>query len=212
MRSMFQGGGRGGGGPGRGGPGGGVSGRGSSSRDFYAQLDLTEDQQAKIEDIQETQSAERQKMFEELRNGGGDREANRAKFTELREKFNKQTQTVLTDIQKKKLAEMQAQRGQAGNRPDGGPGGGNDGARERYAKVRESFEKDVQAFLTEEQFKKYKDLSTQSRSRRGGGGSGRGGPGRGGPDGGDREGASDTTPVKSEDNSDLAETPESLDN
>ena len=61
---------------------------------------------------------------------------------------------------------MQAQRGQAGNRPDGGPGGDNDGARERYAKVRESFEKDVQAFLTEEQFKKYTDLSAQSRNRK----------------------------------------------
>jgi Spy/CpxP family protein refolding chaperone len=212
MRSMFTGGGRG-----EGGSGGGGSGRGGSSRDFYAQLDLTEDQQAKVEAIQETQSAERQKMFEELRNGGGDREANRAKFMELREKFDKQTQAVLTDAQKKKLAEVQVQRGQTGNRPGGGPGGGSDGVRERFAKVWESFEKDVQAFLTEEQFKKYKNLSAQSRGRRGGGGSGRGGPGEGGQgrgraDRGGRESATGATPAKPKGNSDSSETPESRGN
>ncbi|MDP7010089.1 MAG: hypothetical protein QF685_01810 [Verrucomicrobiota bacterium] len=198
MRSMFPGGGRGDGGTDRGG----------SSRDFYVQLDLTEDQQAKIEAIQQTQSTERRKMLEELRSNGGDREANRAKFTELREKFDKQTQAVLTDAQKMKLMEMQAQRGQAGNRTGGQPGG----VSERFAKVRESFEKNVQAFLTEEQFKKYKDLSTQSRGRRGGGGSGGAGPSRGGADGGGRGGATDTSPEKPKGNSGPPGTSESRDN
>ena len=63
------------------------------------------------------------KMIEELRDGGGDREAMMAKFRELGEKYQKQTEAILTDEQKKKLAEMQAQR------PQGGRGGREQGGR-----------------------------------------------------------------------------------
>ena len=71
--------------------------------------------------ITQARQEEMREIFEELRNGGGDREAMMAKFRELGEKYQKQTEAILTDEQKKKMAEMQAQgpqdgRGQGGER------------------------------------------------------------------------------------------------
>ena len=107
--------------PGGGRPGGGLGGFG---RNLFGDLDLSEKQQEKIEAITQARGDEMREMFEELRNGGGDRQALTAKFRALGEKYQKQIDAVLTDTQKKKLAEMSAQRGQGG-RDQGGRGRGN---------------------------------------------------------------------------------------
>ena len=80
---------------------------------------MSEEQQKKITAIQAEQSAELRELLEELRDGGGDRQALGAKMTALREKYQKKTDAVLTDAQKKKQAELRAQRPQrgAGGRP-----------------------------------------------------------------------------------------------
>ena len=92
------------------------------------------------------------KILEELRGGGGDREAMRAKFTEMREKFQKQTEAILTAEQKKKLEAIRAQGPQ---RPDGGarPGGGG-GRRDPLAALN----------LTDEQKKKVAAIQTAQRT------------------------------------------------
>jgi len=99
-------------------PGGGFG-----RRDPYANLGLNEEQQAKIKAIQEEQRAEMRKLFEELRGGGGDRQAMGEKMTALRDKYQKQSDAILNDEQKKKLAEERAQR------PQGGQGGRGQGGR-----------------------------------------------------------------------------------
>jgi len=100
---------------------GGAGGRGSS----LASLNLTEDQQKKVTAIQTEQRAETTKLFQGLRNGGGDFQAIREKMTTLRAKYDKQIEALLTDEQKKKFKEIQAQRSQRGQRrPGGQPGGG----------------------------------------------------------------------------------------
>ena len=103
--------------------GGRVQGGGFGRRNPYEALGLTEKQKKKIETINQARTEEMRKMIEELRDGGGDREAMMAKFRELGEKYQKQTEAILTDEQKKKLAEMQAQR------PQGGRGGREQGGR-----------------------------------------------------------------------------------
>jgi Spy/CpxP family protein refolding chaperone len=100
---------------------GGAGGRGSS----LASLNLTEDQQKKVTAIQTEQRAETTKLFQGLRGGGGDFQAIREKMTTLRAKYDKQIEALLTDEQKKKFKEIQAQRSQRGQRrPGGQPGGG----------------------------------------------------------------------------------------
>jgi len=118
----------------------------------YSQLDLTEAQQQKLRALQEEQGAAMRKILEELRGGGGDREAMRAKFTEMREKFQKQTEAILTAEQKKKLEAIRAQGPQ---RPDGGarPGGGG-GRRDPLAALN----------LTDEQKKKVAAIQTAQRT------------------------------------------------
>lgn len=184
----------------------------------YAQLDLTEAQQAKMKAVQEAQSATMRKMFEELRGGGGDREAMRAKFGELREKFQKQTDAILTDAQKKKLAEIRAKGPQRPDRPGGGQrpggdagrrdpyaalklteaqkkkvteiqtaqrtemrklfsGGNREGMREKMTALREKTNKQIEAILTDEQKKKFKEM--QSQRSPGGRPGGREGEGKG---------------------------------
>ena len=96
---------------------------GFGRRNPYANLGLSEEQQKKIDEIQTARREEQRKMFEELRGGGGDREAMVAKFRELGEKYQKQTDAILTDEQKKKLAEERAQQ------PQGGQGGRGQGGR-----------------------------------------------------------------------------------
>ena len=104
---------------------------GSGRRNPYANLGLSEEQQKKIDEIQTARREEQRKMFEELRGGGGDREAMMAKFRELGEKYQKQTDAILTDEQKKKLAEERAQQPQGGQggRGQGGFGGRGQGGR-----------------------------------------------------------------------------------
>ncbi len=103
-------------------PGGGFG-----RRDPYANLGLSEEQQEKIDAIQTARREESRKMFEELRGGGGDREAMMAKFRELTEKYQKQTDALLTDEQKKKMAEERAQRPQGGQNDRGQGGRGQSG-------------------------------------------------------------------------------------
>ena len=93
-------------------PGGGG---GFGRRNPLEGIGLTEKQQEKFTAIQEEQRAEMRKLFEELRGGGGDRQAMGAKMAELREKYQKKTDAILTDEQKKKIAEIQAQRPKRSN-------------------------------------------------------------------------------------------------
>jgi len=166
----------------------------------YSQLDLTEAQQKKMTALQQEQSATMRKMFEELRGGGGDREAMRAKFGEMREKFQKQTDAILTDAQKKKLAEIRAKGPQRPDRPGGRAvrrdpyaalnltdaqkkkvteiqtaqrtemrklfsGGNREGMREKMTVLRAKTNKQIEAILTAEQKKKFKEMQSQRPQR-----------------------------------------------
>ena len=95
-------------------------------RNPYEGLDLSEEQQEKINAMQEEQRAEMGKLFEQLRGGGADRQAMGEKMTALREKYQKQADAILNDEQKKKMAEMRAQQPQGG-RGQGGRGQGGRG-------------------------------------------------------------------------------------
>lgn len=106
------------GGPGQGGPGGqGGFGRGMMmGGDMYDQLNLTEEQKKKMEDMR----AEFTKKLE-----SATPETRREIFTEMRDKM----QSVLTDDQKKKMEELRAQRGSGRGfggfgGPEGAPGMG----------------------------------------------------------------------------------------
>jgi len=92
-------------------PGGGFS-----RRNPFEGIGLSEAQQKKIDAIQKARTEERDKLMAQLREGGagGDRSAIIAKFRELSEKYQKQSDAVLTDAQKKKMAEARAQRPQGG--------------------------------------------------------------------------------------------------
>ncbi|MFP6707479.1 MAG: hypothetical protein VCE75_15875 [Alphaproteobacteria bacterium] len=156
-------------------PQGGQGGRGQGQRpgggfgrrNPYADLDLSEEQQKKIDAINQARQEEMRKMFEELRNGGGDREAMMAKFRELGEKYQKQTESILTDAQKKKMAEMRAQRPQGGQ--DGrGQGGGrgnqfadlgvNEGQQKKLDAARQELSAQMQKLFTN------RDLSREERT------------------------------------------------
>ena len=111
-------------GQGRGGRGGGFGGM----RNLLEGLGLNEEQQAKMEEINAARQEEMRSVFEELRNGGGDREAMMAKFREFGEKYQKDIEAILTDEQKTKLAELREQQPQGGQgRP--GQGGRGQGSR-----------------------------------------------------------------------------------
>ena len=114
-------------------PGGGFGGFG---RNLFGDLDLNEKQQEKINAINEARGAEMRQMFEDLRDGSGDRQALMEKFRALGEKYQKQIEEVLTDEQKKKMAEMSAQRGQGqGGRGQGQPRPGGFGRRDPFASM-----------------------------------------------------------------------------
>ena len=133
-------------------PGGGFS-----RRNPFEGIGLSEEQQKKVTAIQQEQSAEMRKLFQELRDGGGDRQALGAKMTALREKYQKQTDAILTDEQKKKMAEARAQRGQGG-RGQGQPRPGGFSRSNPFASLG----------LKEEQQKKLdaarQEMSTQMRA------------------------------------------------
>lgn len=69
-------------------------------------LKITADQKQKLEDIQRET---RQKMGE-IFQGGGDREANMKKFTELRDESNKRSLAVLSDEQRGQFEKMQGEK------------------------------------------------------------------------------------------------------
>ena len=121
---------------------------------------MSEEQQKKVTAIQQEQSAEMRKLFQELRDGGGDRQALGAKMTALREKYQKQTDAILTDEQKKKMAEARTQRGQGG-RGQGQPRPGGSGGFSRSNPF-------ASLGLKEEQQKKLdaarQEMSTQMRA------------------------------------------------
>ncbi|SVB19615.1 uncharacterized protein METZ01_LOCUS172469 [marine metagenome] len=126
-------------------PGGGFS-----RRNPYEGIGLTEEQQKKIDAINQARTEEMRKLREG--GAGGDRQAMFAKYRELFEKYQKQTNAVLTEEQKKKMAEARAQRGQGGR----GQGQGKRG--NPLASLN----------LTEDQQKQFdaarKEMSTQMRS------------------------------------------------
>ena len=99
---------------------GGFGGRGDS----LASLNLNEDQQAKVTAIQAEQRDEQTKLFQELRSSGGRFEGVREKMTALRTKYDSQIEALLTEDQKEKYKEIQAQRGQRGSRRPGGESSG----------------------------------------------------------------------------------------
>ena len=159
-------------------PQGGQGGRGQGQRpgggfgrrNPYEGLGLSEEQQKKIDAINQARQEESRKMFEELRNGGGDREAMMAKFRELNEKYQKQTEAILTDDQKKKMAEERAQRPQGGQ-SGRGQGGRGQGSRNDFATlgVNEGQQKNLDAArqgLSTQMLELFRD-SNISREERG---------------------------------------------
>jgi len=84
-------------------------------------LDLNKDQAKKVLELNTKMGEKRSTMFQEMRNGGGDREAMREKMTKIQEEQNAEMKKILTEDQYKKyekyLEERRAQRGQ------GRPGG-----------------------------------------------------------------------------------------
>jgi protein CpxP len=84
-------------------------------------LSLTADQKTKLTGI----FAKSREQMEALRGGGkGDREANREKMQAIMKDTQSQVQGVLTDEQKTKLKSLPDRGGEDGERPRGGPGGG----------------------------------------------------------------------------------------
>ena len=140
---------------------------GSNRRNPYASLDLSEEQQGKIDAIQTARREESRKMFEELRGGGGDREAMMAKFRELGEKYQKQTDAILTDEQKKKMAEERAQRPQGGQdgRGQGRRGQGERGNQFAALGVNEAQQKKLDA-ARQELSAKMRELFTDRNTSR----------------------------------------------
>ncbi len=138
-------------------PGGGFG-----RRNPYADLDLSEEQQKKIDAINQARQEEMRKMIEELRNGGGDREAMMAKFRQLGEKYQKQTEAILTDAQKKKMADMRAQRPQEGQ---GGRGQGERGNQFADLGVNEAQQKKLDA-ARQELSTKMRELFTDRNTPR----------------------------------------------
>ncbi|MFO1002055.1 MAG: Spy/CpxP family protein refolding chaperone [Planctomycetaceae bacterium] len=110
--------------------------------DIKSKLMITDEQVAKLDEVQKTMEEERQKAMQEAfanaGGQGGDREAMRAKMTEMMTAFQKKSTeaavAVLNDDQKKSLEEMKGapfeltMRDFMGGRGFGGPpGGGRDG-------------------------------------------------------------------------------------
>jgi periplasmic protein CpxP/Spy len=82
------------------------------------ELDLNKDQQKKVLELNEKYSEKMSAMFQDMRSGGGDREAMREKMGKMREEQNKEMKKLLTEDQYKKyekyLEERRSSRGQGG--------------------------------------------------------------------------------------------------
>jgi periplasmic protein CpxP/Spy len=80
------------------------------------ELDLNKDQQKKVLELNEKYSEKMSAMFQDMRSGGGDREAMREKMGKMREEQNKEMKKILTEDQYKKyekyLEERRSRRGQ----------------------------------------------------------------------------------------------------
>ncbi len=83
-------------------------------------LNLTDDQKAKIKPILEKEADQRKALMEDQSTSREDR---RAKFMELQQKTHEDIKAVLTPDQQKKLDEMRPRRGPGGPGGRGGPGG-----------------------------------------------------------------------------------------
>ncbi len=95
-------------------------------QEMYAQLNLSEAQVIKVEEISAKYQAKRKALFE---NNNGDRAAMRGEMQKQREEQNKELSGVMTKEQFAKYQEIQkAQRGRRGGRRGGGePAGGREG-------------------------------------------------------------------------------------
>jgi Spy/CpxP family protein refolding chaperone len=126
---------------------------GFRGRNPFEGIGLSEEQQKKVDAIQKARTEESNKLRAEI----GKAETNEArralfpKFGELIEKYRKQTDAVLTDEQKKKMAEARAQR------PQGGRGQGQPRPRGNSL---------ASLNLTEEQQKKVTALQAKQRTER----------------------------------------------
>jgi Spy/CpxP family protein refolding chaperone len=106
-------------GPGRGpgGPGGGFGPDAQLER-YAQQLNLTDDQKAKIKPILEDQAKQMQALRDDTSVSQEDR---RAKFTTIREATSKQIRALLNADQQKKFDDMQANMRQFGGQRGGPP-------------------------------------------------------------------------------------------
>lgn len=88
----------------------------SQTKELTELLDLKKDQEKKVYELNLKAGKEMAAMRDEMRSGGGDRDAMREKMMDMREKQNKEMKKILTDSQYKKyqkyLEERRAQRGQ----------------------------------------------------------------------------------------------------
>ena len=90
------------------------------TEELTEQLGLNKDQQKKVGELNEKYSEKMTAMFEDMRGGGGDREAMREKMTKLRDEQNKEMKKILTDDQYKKYEKYLEER--RSRRGSGGPG------------------------------------------------------------------------------------------
>ncbi|WP_340112315.1 DUF4890 domain-containing protein [Maribellus mangrovi] len=89
------------------------------TEELTKELDLNKDQQKKVLELNEKYSEKMSAMFEDMRSGGGDREAMREKMGKLRDEQNKEMKKILTEDQYKKyekyLEERRSRRGPGGS-------------------------------------------------------------------------------------------------
>lgn len=103
---------------GRGGRGGGMrgmQGRGTtplslvSRTDVQADLNLSADQKSKLTALRDKQQEEMRAAMENMRSGGGDRDAMMAQMREFQEKNDKAIAAILTEEQNKRIREIWVQ-------------------------------------------------------------------------------------------------------
>ena len=113
----------------------GLGGGFGGMRNFLESLGLNEEQQAKLEEINAARQEDMRSVFEELRNGGGGREAMMAKFREFGENYQKDIEAILTEEQKAKLAEFREQQTEGGQGRPGQGGRGQGGRGNQFASL-----------------------------------------------------------------------------
>jgi Spy/CpxP family protein refolding chaperone len=77
--------------------------------DVQRDLDLTADQKAKLETIQQEATAQIRAMFEGMRDGGGGFDTMRETMEKFQAEVTKKAHAVLTDPQKKRVKEIEVQ-------------------------------------------------------------------------------------------------------